>query len=144
MLKMNFNHTSRSWGCDEKFHMMIWKGVYPYKYMDDGEKFEETSLPPKDAFYSRLNVRGIGDQDYKHAQQVWNTMEKKTLECCHDMYLKIDALLLADVSETFQDTLLKDCGLDPAQFLHHTWIGMAVLIKDIHRVLWAWRKAKGL
>ena len=105
--------------------------------MDDGEKFEETSLPPKDAFYSRLNMRGIGDQDYKHAQQVWNTMEKKTLECCHDMYLKIDTLLLADVSETFQDTLLKDCGLDPAQFLHHTWIGMAVLIKDIHIVLWA-------
>ena len=66
---------------------------------------EETSLPPKDPFYSSLNMRGISDQDYKHAQQVWNTMEQKTLECCHNIYLKTDALLLADVSETFQGTL---------------------------------------
>ena len=50
---------------------MIRKGVYPYEYMDGSKKFEETSLPPKDAFYSRLNMKGISDQDYEHAQQVW-------------------------------------------------------------------------
>ena len=33
-LKKNFNHTSRFWGCDEKFRMMIQKGVYPHEYMD--------------------------------------------------------------------------------------------------------------
>ena len=33
-LKKNFNHTSRFWGCDEKFCQMIRKGVYPYEYMD--------------------------------------------------------------------------------------------------------------
>ena len=48
MLKKNFNHTSRSWGCDEKFRLMIRKGVYPYEYMYGWEKFEERSLPPKD------------------------------------------------------------------------------------------------
>ena len=42
------------------------------------EKFEVAGLPPEDAFYSRLNMKGISDQDYEHAQQVWNTMEKKT------------------------------------------------------------------
>ena len=47
--------------------------------MDGWEKFEEAGLPPKDAFYSGLNMKGISDQDYEHAQQVWNTMEKKTL-----------------------------------------------------------------
>ena len=47
--------------------------------MDGWKKFEETGLPPKDAFYSRLNMKGITDQDHEHAQQVWNTMEKKTL-----------------------------------------------------------------
>ena len=56
--------------------------------MDGWEKFEETSLPPKDAFYSRLNMKDISDQNYEHAQQVWNTMEKKTLGCYHDTFLK--------------------------------------------------------
>ena len=43
---------------------MIRKGVYPYEYIDSRKKFEETSLPSKDAFYTRLNMKGIGDQDY--------------------------------------------------------------------------------
>ena len=77
VLKKNFNHISKFWGCDEKFRLMIRKGVYPYEYMDGWKKFEETSLLPKDAFYSRLNMKGISDQDHEHAQQVWNTIEKK-------------------------------------------------------------------
>ena len=47
---------------------MIKKGVYPYEHMDGWKKFEETSLTPKDAFYSRLNMKGISDQDYEHEQ----------------------------------------------------------------------------
>ena len=107
VLKKNFNHASRFWGCDEKFRLIIWKGVYPYKYMNGWKKFEETSLPPKDAFYGRLIMKGISDQDHEHEQQVWNTMEKKTLGCYHDTYLKTDVLLLADVFEIFRNTCLK-------------------------------------
>ena len=70
VLKKNFNHTSRFWGCDEKFCLIIQKGVYPDEYMDDWKKFEETSLPPKDVFYSRLNMKSISDQGYEHAQKV--------------------------------------------------------------------------
>ena len=43
---------------------MVSKGVYPYEYMDNWQKFEETSLPPKYTFYSWLNMKGFGDQDY--------------------------------------------------------------------------------
>ena len=73
---------------EEVFRLLRRKGVYPYEYMDGWEKFQETGLPPKNAFYSRLNMKGISDQDYEHAQQVWNTMEKKTLGCYHHTYLK--------------------------------------------------------
>ena len=73
------------------------KGIYPYEYMDGWEKLEETSLQPKDAFYSRFNLKSISDQDHEHAQQAWNIMEKNTLYCYHDTYLKTDALLLAGV-----------------------------------------------
>ena len=43
-------------------------------------------------------------------------MEKKTLGCYHDTYLKIDVLLLPDVFEAFRDTCLKNYKLDPAHF----------------------------
>ena len=95
---------------------MIRKGVYPYEYMDGWEKFEEASLPPKDAFYSRLNMKGISDQDHEHSQQLWNIMEKKTLGCFYDTYLKTDVLLLAEVLEAFWNTCLKNYKLDPAHF----------------------------
>ena len=86
---------------DEVFSLMRRKGVYPYEYMDAWEKFEETSLQPKDAFYSRLNMKGISDQGYENTQQVWNIMEKKTLGRYHDTHLKTDVLLLADVFEMY-------------------------------------------
>ena len=95
---------------------MIKKGVYPYEYMDGWKKFEETSLPRKDAFYSMLNMKDISDQVYEHAQLVWNTMEKKALGCYHNTYLKTDVLLLADVFETFRSTCLKNYKLDPGHF----------------------------
>ena len=85
---------------------MIRKYVYPYEYMDGWKKFEETSLPSKDAFYGKLNVKGISDEDHEPAKQVWNIMEEKTLGCYHDIYLRTDVLLLADVFETFKDTCL--------------------------------------
>ena len=72
---------------------MIQKGMYLYEHMDGWKKFEETSLRPKDAFYSRLNIKGISDQDYEYTQQLLNIMEKKTLGCYHDTYLKTDVLI---------------------------------------------------
>ena len=52
-LKKNFNHISRFWECDEKFSLMIIKGAYSYEYVVGWKKLEETSLPPKDAFYRK-------------------------------------------------------------------------------------------
>ena len=108
---------------------MIRKGAYPYEYMDSWKKSEETSLPPKDAFYSRLNMKGISDHDYEHTQQVWNTMEKKALGCYHDTCLKTDVLLLADVLETFRNTCLKNYKLDPAHFYTAPGLSWQALLK---------------
>ena len=92
----------------EVSRLMRHKGVYPYEYMDSWKKFEETSLPPKDVFNSRLNMKGISDQDYEHAQQIWNRItpeyENITLGDYHDIYIATDVLLLADVFETFRNT----------------------------------------
>ena len=44
-----------------KFILLLRKGVYPYEYIDSWERFDETSLPDKEAFYSSLNMEDITD-----------------------------------------------------------------------------------
>ena len=59
--------------CNEdvnKFVLLSRKGVYPYEYMDSWENFNEISLPDKETFYSKLNKKGITDEEYAHAQKV--------------------------------------------------------------------------
>ena len=81
--------------------------------MDNWEKFNETTVPPKEAFYSKLNLEGISDADYAHAQKVWEVFGRKY----HDLYAQSDTLLLADVFENFRDKCIEIDELDPAQFL---------------------------
>ena len=66
--------------------MLLRKGVYPYKYMDDWKKFNETLLPKKD-FYSKLNMEDIEDSDYNHAKRVCKDFEIKNLGEYHVLYL---------------------------------------------------------
>ena len=70
----------------------------------------------QDKFYSGLSQEGITDQDYKHAQQVWDTFNCATLGDYHDIYLETDVHLLADVFENFRRTALSTYGLDPAHY----------------------------
>ena len=97
-----------------KFVLLLRKGVYPYEYMDSWEKFDETTLPPKEAFYSNLNLEDISDEDYAHAQKVWDVFEIKNLGEYHDLYVQSDALLLADVYENFRNMCIDIYELDPA------------------------------
>ena len=83
------------------------KGIYPYEYMDSFEKFSETSLPKKEDFYSKLNDEHITEDEYAHAKTVWETFECKTLGDYHDLYVKTDVALLADVFENFRKLYLE-------------------------------------
>ena len=92
------------------------KGVYPYDYVSSLEKLSETQLPPKEEFYSFLNDEEISDEDYQHAIKVWNTFGCKTIRDYHNLYLKSDVMLLADVFENFRKTCLHHYKLDPAHY----------------------------
>ena len=113
--KDSFNNVKRGYK-DDKLSFLTKKGIYPYEYMDSLEKLEETQLPPRKAFYSRLNDEGISDEDYRHAQKVWKTFEMKTLEDYHNLCNKADVLLLADVFENFRNICIKNYKLDPAHY----------------------------
>ena len=84
--------------------------------MDGWDKFKETVLPPKEAFYSKLNMSGVSDRDYEHARRVWAEFGINNLGEYHDLYLKMNVILLANVFKAFRKVCLDNYGLDPAHF----------------------------
>ena len=100
-----------------KLILLLRKGVYPYEYMDSWEKFNETSLPTKEDFYSNLNMEDISDIDYRHANNMFKGFKLENLGDYHDLYVQSDTLLLADVFNNFRDMCIKEYELDPAHFL---------------------------
>ena len=114
---------------DEQLKLMSQKGVYPYDYMDSFEKFNEQALPIKKEFYSIMNDQHISDKDYNHAQNVWKTFKLKSMGDYHDLYLKSDILLLADVFENFRKTCLEYYKLDPANYFTSPGLSWDAMLK---------------
>ena len=84
--------------------------------MDSWERFEETCLPSKEKFLSKLSGEHITEKEYAHAQKVWRNFNCKTLADYHDLYVLTDVLLLTDVFENFRSLSMEKYGLDPAQY----------------------------
>ena len=99
-----------------QYDLFTRKGVYPYESVNSWDRFSETHLPPIDAFYSNLNMSLISEEDYQHAQKVWEEFGIHDLGDYHDLYLRTDVVLLANMYEAFRDTCLRHYSLDPAHF----------------------------
>ena len=93
------------------------KQVYPYDYMSTWERFEEKRLPKQEDFYNILTKSNLSDDDYQHANDLWNHFNIQNLGEYHDLYLTTDVLLLADVFENFRSTALKNYSLDPVHYI---------------------------
>ena len=98
--------------------------------MDSWEKFNETALPPKKDLYSNLNLENISDEDYVHAQKVWNAFKIKNLGEYHDLYVQSDTLLLADVYENFRNVCLEKHQLDPVYFVSAPRLAWQACLKE--------------
>ena len=105
------------------------KGVYPYDYMNGVKRFDEKCLPSKEKIYSKLNDCGISDDDYEHTQKVWKEFGIKNMGEYHDLYLKTDVLLLADVFEEFRNVCLSNYKLDPAWYYTSPGLSWDALLK---------------
>ena len=94
-----------------KFILLLRKGIYPYEYMGNWERFNETSLPDKESFYSSLNIENIDDIDYRHGNNVFKKFKLKNLGEYHDLYVQSNTLLLTDVFENFRNMCIKSLTL---------------------------------
>ena len=97
--------------------MLLRKGVYPYQYIDEWDKFNEKVLPGKESFYSNLTLENISEIDYAHANNVFKKFNINNLGEYHDLYVRSDTLLLADIFKNFRQSCLKNYELDPVHFV---------------------------
>lgn len=97
--------------------------------MSSFDKFDDQQLHSKDSFYSILTVEGITDEQYNHAQKVWDTFNMNTIGEYHDLYLRSDILLLADVFENFRKICLQQYKLDPCHHFTSPWLSWDAMLK---------------
>ncbi|XP_076291056.1 uncharacterized protein LOC143214203 [Lasioglossum baleicum] len=124
IVRGEFTHLS-----NDDFNLLTRKGVFPYDYLASYDKLNDTCLPPREAFYNRLNGSEISNIDYIHANTVWSRFTIQTLGEYSDLYLKLDVLLLADVFENFRDDCLENYKLDPAHYYTLPGFAWDVMLK---------------
>ena len=96
--------------------------------MSDFENFKE-ELSLKEKFYSLLTNRKLSDKEYEHVLNVWKKIEMKTMKDCHNLYLKCDVLLLADVLNKFRNNSFKNYGLFPSHYLSAPGLSRDAMLK---------------
>jgi Recombination endonuclease VII len=150
LINENFNQMKAQM---RNYELLIRKGVFPYDYMDSWNKFSETQLPPREAFFNKLTNKSISEEDYNYAHKVWEKFQINDLGEYSDLYLKTDVILLTDIFENFRTECLKTYFLDPAHYftapglswdamLFHTKIELE-LLTDIDMIAFLKRGIRG-
>ena len=110
-----------------KFILLLRKGVCPWEYMENWQKFNKSCFSSKEKFYSDLNIENMGENDFEHAKNVWNTFEKKqkNLGNYHDLYDQCEVFSLSDSFETCYNIY----DLDSAHFYSAPGLTWIVVLK---------------
>ena len=135
----------KAYGCD------LIKGHFPYEYMDDIRKLDDSNLPPKEAFYSRLKNEGISNEGYAGCERVWRENNMKTIRDFLVWYNNLDVVpfLKAIGKQTvfYQQRgidMFKDCISVPGLTLHYLFNDLPANTyftlfnekhKDLHRLV---------
>lgn len=102
---------------EDKIKLLLRKGIYPYEYIDSVNKLNDNILPSIDKFYSKLYDQTVNNEEYEYANKIWKEFNCKNLRDYHELYLKTDVLLLAQIFNDFRNRSLKEFGLDPSKYV---------------------------
>ena len=118
--KSTFNLTIQK--LKQETDLILHKGAYPYEYIDSQERFKETVLPPKEAFYSKVSDETISQKDYDHGSH--STIKHLAI------IMTCNVVLLADVFQTFHKTCMDAYKLDHLHYYTATGLSWAALLKQ--------------
>nr|XP_018906984.1 PREDICTED: uncharacterized protein LOC109036984 [Bemisia tabaci] len=111
-------------------HLLLRKGVYPYEWVDSFSKFSQQLPQNKGDWYSTLNDKNVSESDLKHSVKVYRHFDFKNFGEYHDLYLKLDTILLKDTFDNFRETCYRNYGLDPVYYVSAPSLTMAAALKD--------------
>ena len=104
-------------GSETQFDLVRQKGIFPYDFLDDMSCFDRPSLPPRRMFFNKLTSTTCSPSDYFRAVKVWGKFNCRTFADYHNIYLKSDVTLLADVFERFRASLMDTYQLDACHYM---------------------------
>ena len=129
-LKKQFKNTFKFSDNDiSRFILLLRKGVYPHEYMDEWEKFNETTSPEKEEFYSNLTMEDNTDADDTHVRRSCKDIETKTWENIMICILRVIHYFWLMFSKTSEKMCLKTYELDPVKFLSVTGLAWQAAFK---------------
>ena len=135
----NFKYLIEEFG-SKNLELLKQKGAFPYEYMNSFERLNEKKMTARKYFYSSAKDGKIGDdgkisdghisvKDYLACEKTWDKFKMKYMGEYHDLYLKKDVLLLADVFEKFIAACLKYYGLDPCHYFSSPGLSWNAMLK---------------
>ena len=134
--KSNLKILSQNFPKEEDFRLLCRKGLYPYQWQTSFSKLLETrELPERNEFYSSLTDSTISEADYDHAKQVYKHFSCDTMLDYHNLYLKSDVLLLADIVDNFREFSLVTYCLDPAYYYTAPNLSLDACLKYTNQTL---------
>ena len=83
----HFKRLRSEYSDEDRFQLLLRKGVYPYDWMTDRSKLNESNLPPRESFHNTLRQEECSSSDYDHALTVYKKFECKTFLDYHNLYL---------------------------------------------------------
>ena len=86
-------------------------------------------MPDRSNFFSSLKDECISEKDYLKANSIWSVFKMNTMSDYHDLYLKAQVLLLADVFEKCISTCLCHYGLDPCHYFSSPGLSWDAMLK---------------
>ena len=110
------HHTHSQFPDEDHFKEANKKGVYPYDYFKTIDRFSETKIPDQKEFTNKLTGKVLSDEDFKRAHHIWELFSCESLEDYHNIYLKVDVVLLADVFEKFRKMCMETYKLDATHY----------------------------
>ena len=113
----------------EQLKLVKERGIYPYEYMDSFKRFNENKICYKSKFFSSLKNKCVSKEEYERAIHVWSVFKINNMGEYHDLYLKTDVLLLADVFEKFIKTCLNYYRLDPCHYFNAPGLSWDSMLK---------------